>query len=458
MAGIGFELVKLLRERTYRSLLKAYGLTTLMGSGVMLFSLFSIGVICFFTLFAIPSIETTQQFLAIVIYLFSTSMILSSLLQFTFFRFIADLVFLRKFDQITPNYLGVLCLQLGLSLVVAVPVIYFYFSEYSLYLQILLMSNFIVLTLIWISIVILSGFKTYRKISFAIVIGYSLFILLHFYWEQYRDLNTLVLEFLLTQSVLLVIMLYAIITTYPTHDLIKFDFIKKEHFYVYLVFANFFYNLGFWIDKFLFWSNDQTGYVVFSPLKLSPIYDLPIFIAFMSIIPASSVFMMKMESQFAFAYPKMMETIFKGKPRSEIHAQYQAIVLSGKETMTSVIKTQWFVLVILFLSSGYIFSKIHIGTIYLNLLFVVLVGGSLQFLVWCLLSLMYYMTKYKEAMILGGFFFLSNYFLTWVSLQAGPIYYGYGLCLSSLISILIGFILLNRNFRDIEYFTFMMTD
>ena len=196
MAGIGFELVKLLKKNNYGGLLRAYGLTTLIGSGPGLLILFSLGVICFFTFFAIPTLATVRQFLVIIIYLFSGSMIISSFLQYTFTRFVADLEFLKKFECITPNFFGVLLIQIMVSLSFVLPVVFYFFSDYSIILKILLVSTFNILTLIWISTVLLTGAKSYRRIIWAFILGYSTMIIVHFSFEQKQnDVIFLLFEF-----------------------------------------------------------------------------------------------------------------------------------------------------------------------------------------------------------------------------------------------------------------------
>ena len=459
MAGIGFELVRLLNKNNYSGLLRAYGLTALIGAGPGLLIMFSLGIVCFFTLFTTPTSMIVRQFLVIVIYLFSSSMIISSFLQYTFFRFIADTVFLKKFELITPNFMGVLLLQFMASLCFSLPVVLYFFSEYSIILKILLISSFVVLSLIWISTVLLTGFKSYRRIIWAFVLGYTSMIMVHFSFEQMQnDVAFLLFEFLLAQCVLFVCLLHSIINYYPTNVLIKFDFLKRENLYYTLVFANFFYNLGFWIDKYLFWYNQNTGYDIFPPLHSSPIYDLPLFISSLTMLPGAAIFMLKLESSFSLIYPKVMDTIFRRKTLAEIDAVCNELVLSGRDAIYSLIKTQAAVVIIIILMAAFIFSVFNIIPIYLNLLFILIIAASLNVMLWALLSILYYMTKYLQALYVGLVFFLSNLTFTLVSLYAGPFYFGYGFSFSLLLAIIFALFFLNEDFKNIEYTAFMMTD
>lgn len=458
MAGIGFQLVRLLKQNTYQGALRAYTLSTVISSGTMLFTLLSIGFICFFSLFTVPNATTVHEFLAVIINLYAGSMILSALLQYTFFRFIADLVFLKAFERITPNFVGVLLVQLVLSCLVVTPIVYHYFSSYGILLQILLIANFSVLSLIWIAIVLLSGFKSFRKIGFAFFVGYSLLLIGHFLFEQHNRLVALLIEYLAAQVIILGSMIYALIESYPTKLLIRFEFLKKANVYPYLIFANFFFNLGFWIDKYLFWFSPSTSSIVFSPLAYSPVYDVPMFLSMLSIIPATSVFTLKIESSFAVAYPRMMESIFSHKSLSEIELACQDIVVSGRDTFVSALKVQIYVVILLCFVIPYFTTQRHDSSIYLAITFTLIIGGALYFMLWSMMSLFYYMTKYREAFCVSLFFCLTNAGFTALSIYGGPEYYGYGYTLSLVLTVCMALVLLNKNFKEILYFTFMMTD
>jgi polysaccharide biosynthesis protein PelG len=49
--------------------------------------------------------------------------------------------------------------------------------------------------------------------------------------------------------------------------------------------------VGLWIDKVFFWYSESTGHQVIGPLHASVVYDFPIFLAYLSIIPGMAVFL-----------------------------------------------------------------------------------------------------------------------------------------------------------------------
>lgn len=459
MAGIGFELSRLLNKDSFTGLLRAYGLTVVIGSGPGLIILFSLGIVCFFAYFSIPTPLVARQFQAIIIYLFSGSMLVSAFLQYMFTRFVADMEYLKQFNRITPNFMGMLLMQFVGSFCIITPIIIFFFSQYDLMLKVLIISCFCILSLIWIAAAILSETKSYRRIVWGFVLGYSVMLMVHFYFDRkHTDVTFLLLEFFIAQCILLMAMVYTTIALYPTSKLIRFDFLKHHSLHFTLMFANFFYVMGFWIDKYLFWFNPYTGYQVFPPLRLSPVYDVPMFIAMLSMIPGVTIFMLLLESEFALIYPKVMQAIFNQKTLAEIDVICDELVLSGRNTMNRLMKAQAAIIVILLLSSMYIFSTFNILNIHLSLLFVLIISAGLQVVLWALLGLLYYMTKYRHALMITMLFAISNGIFTSISLHMPPRYYGYGVCASLLLTIIVALFLLDKDFKNLEYTTFMMVD
>ena len=457
MAGIGFELGKLWKQGTYRSMFGAYGITTLMESGPSLFLMITILIICFFTLFATPKTHIVHEFLSTVIYLLSSSMIISAFLQYTFFRFIADSLLTKNFNQMTPNYIGVLLIQLIISVLFSIPFIAYFFPHETPVAKALIEINLIILSLIWVSIVLLSGLKSFRRITWAFVLGYSSMLIAHFITEQ-NTITYLLSEFLLAQTILFVFLMFSILDFYPSNQFIKFDFLKKGHIFYTLGLSNLCYTLGFWIDKYLFWFNPDTRYAPPHMLYLSPLYDVPLFIAYLSILPTISVFLLHMEARFSTIYPRFMETIFKRKTLAEINAVRTDLILAGRGALFSLFKTQSMIVIILFLSVKTLFSFYGILPIYMNLLLILIVGVGLNVILWGVLSILYYMTQYRHALYVTLTFLISNTLFTWLSFAAGPDYFGYGLSASLLLSLTISLILLNKDFNELEYITFMMTD
>lgn len=108
MAGIGFELRRLLRKNTLIGLVEAYAYAGIIGSGPWVFSIVGILLIGLFSAsLVVPSFLVTQ-FQTSVTYLVAGSLILTGLVQLAFTRFVSDRLFEKKREQVLPNLHGLL--------------------------------------------------------------------------------------------------------------------------------------------------------------------------------------------------------------------------------------------------------------------------------------------------------------------------------------------------------------
>ena len=108
MAGIGFELRRILAKDSYSATLRAYLYAGLISSGPWVLSIISVMLIGVMSIgFVVPDL-LVRQFLVSVTYLMATSLIVTGGLQLFFTRFVSDRLFEQRMDAITPNLLGIL--------------------------------------------------------------------------------------------------------------------------------------------------------------------------------------------------------------------------------------------------------------------------------------------------------------------------------------------------------------
>ncbi|MFP3336189.1 exopolysaccharide Pel transporter PelG, partial [Pseudomonas sp. SIMBA_064] len=68
----------------------------------------------------------------------------------------------------------------------------------------------------------------------------------------------------------------------------------------------------------LFWFNPGTSNAVIGPLRASILYDMPIFIAYLAIIPGMAVFLVRIETDFAEWYDRLFRAIRDGETLQHI--------------------------------------------------------------------------------------------------------------------------------------------
>src|SRR5215510_1638180 len=108
MAGIGFELRKLLERDSLTGLVQAYAYAAVISSGPWVLSILGVLIVGFMSAGAVvPAIRITQ-FQVSVTYLIAASLILTGAVQLAFTRFIADRLFEKLTDAVFPNFNGML--------------------------------------------------------------------------------------------------------------------------------------------------------------------------------------------------------------------------------------------------------------------------------------------------------------------------------------------------------------
>lgn len=90
------------------------------------------------------------------------------------------------------------------------------------------------------------------------------------------------------------------------------------------------------------------------------------------------------------------------------------------------------------------------------LLYVDTLAASLQVVFLGVLNIFFYLDRRRVVMVLTGAFVVLNGILTWVTLQLGPAWYGYGFAVALLLVVMASLTILDRKLDRLEYETFML--
>lgn len=455
MAGIGFQLRKILAKDTYAATLRAYLYAGMISSGPWVLSIFSVMVIGLLSLGSLVPAQEVGQFLISVTYLMASSLIFTGGLQLFFTRFISDRLFEKRYESVLPNLLGILLIITLIAALFASVIIIFLFGGTSINYKLLMFSNFIVLCDLWIVIIFLSGMKAYNRILITMLIGYGVMIGVSFLLSRWK-LYGLLTALLIGHGTLLFIFLAEILRLYPAKKLISFDFLRSKKFYFSLIATGLLYNLGIWVDKFIFWFNPYTSQQVIGPLRGSLIYDLPIFLAYLAIIPGMAVFLVKIETDFVEWYDKLFKAVRDGGSLTYITYARDEMTSTVREGLFSICKIQGVTIILLLVFAPAILDWLNISHYHLPLFYIDVVGVSIQVVFMALLNVFFYLDKRSIVLKLCLLFFLLNASLTILSQYLGPAYFGYGFTLSLLACVLVGLYQLSSTLDKLVYETFML--
>jgi uncharacterized membrane protein len=436
-------------------MMQAYAYAGIISSGPWVLSIIGILVIGLMSISMVVPEFLITQFQVSVTYLIAFSLTLTGFAQLAFTRFTADRLFEKRANVILPNFNGLLLWVTLLTGLFGTLVIIFLFPNQSVVYRLLMLAGFVVMSDIWIATIFLSGMKQYKAIVSLFGIGYGSTVLFALLLRPF-GLEGLLGGFVLGQFILLIGMVILILRNYPSDYFIAFDFMDKRYLFWSLVWVGFFYNFGLWLDKFMFWFYEPTSQAIIGPLRASLIYDIPVFLAYLSIIPGMAVFLVKMETDFVEFYDNFYNAVREGGSLEYIEEMRNEMVFTVRQGIYQIIKIQSIAALTVFVAGEIILNTLHISLLYLPLLFVNLISVGLQVVFLGVLNVFFYLDKRRIVFILTGLFVVFNGIFTGLTLYLGPKFYGYGLAGALLICIMLGFRYLDKVFDELEYNTFML--
>jgi uncharacterized membrane protein len=455
MAGIGFELRKLMKGESYSSLMLAYAYAGIISSGPWILSIVAVLLIGVISLPVATPPTLVAKFQTVVTYLIAFSLILTGMVQLSFTRYAADRIFDKEHHRLLPNLNGLLLVVITVSGLVSYPISFIGFPQHSLFFRLLFGATFVVLCCVWVTAILLSGLKAYKAIllNFALGYGSAFFFTIVM---RHEGLEGLLLAFLAGQFILLLGMFLAVFRGYPSCSFIEFDFLKTGRMHRSLVLTGLFYNLGVWIDKFIFWLHPFTGTPVIGPLRASLVYDLPVFLAYLAIIPGMAVFLVRMETDFVEYYDRFYDAVREGGSLSYIQETKDEMVRVAREGIYDIIKIQAIATIAVIAAGQQLLRWVGISEIHLPLLAIQVVATGFQVVLLGILNVFFYLDKRGRVLLMTVLFAVLNTALTIFSVWLGPFYYGYGFAVALIMTVAVGMSLLDTDLDRLEYETFML--
>ncbi len=458
MAGIGFELRRVLKKNSLFSIAKVYGYSAFLSSGPWVISILAIIVVGFINIATVGvdgadgSVVSYQIVITYAIAL-ASSMVITGVIQLPFTRYIADKIYAEKEDEVLPAYYGVLLVMWIVSFPIVLPLLFFVFPDESDFFILGTMSTFLVLSGVWISNILAASLKYYHAVIFAYAFAYGLIIILSYYFGQ--TIESLILIFFTGNAILLIILMLLITKSYESTRLISFGFFSKN-FYWRLGVAGLLYNMGAWVDKVIFWYHPLTGYAAIGKLNASVVYDLPIFLAYLSILPGMAIFFFRLEADFADKYDLFFDAVRNGGTLANIRRYQNEMTEIVRHAIKEIIVIQGIMNLMLFIMAESIFEMLNIPQLYLGLFYILTVGAQLQLGFMSIMAILYYLDRQHIAMWLTILFFTLNGVLTLLSIYMGPSMFGYGYAIALLITFTFSLIVVRHELKELDYETFML--
>ena len=213
-----------------------------------------------------------------------------------------------------------------------------------------------------------------------------------------------------------------------------------------------FYNLGLWIDKLIVWF--VLGETIFGHFKGYSIYDTPIFIAYLIIIPSLAYFLIQSETRFFLAHRKFFDSISHERLHNILQYKKDLIEIL-KDTLMKLLSIQFISSLTGFILSDFIGIWLGLSSQSVTILKILFfaAGGQVMFL-YIIIFLMYFDLSHASFYLVLLFFCL-NLILNLLFIYYPAVPLGTGYLIAILISFFTGLGLLMYSISDIEYSIFM---
>ena len=300
MAGIGFELKRLFRRKGLFATMRAYGYAGIVCTGPMLLGvLLQVGILVLCGLWGVG--RANQDLLVcMVTYTLLASLTLTSFFSMPVTRFLADMLFAEREDEILPSFWGSNAIMLVAGTVLYG--VFLLFSGATLLQGLLCLWLFNIMIVNWNGMSYLTAIKDYRGIlcSFAAAIGVACLCALAALALRLPPVEGLLASIALGYGVMLawdVVLLYRY---FPQSDRSPWLFLQWLDEFMPLALTGLFTNLGLFAHLVIIWAG-PIGVQVKGLFYGAPYHDVPALLAFLTILVTTVNFVVSVEVNF---YPR----------------------------------------------------------------------------------------------------------------------------------------------------------
>lgn len=452
MAGIGFELNKLLNKKNILSKVSGYFYTTSSCLGSMILGFVLLFSIQFIAKSLGQDDSISQVFTGYITNTVFLSMIIFSIFSLVLSRYISDLIYTKKETRILPSFWGVIAIIIPLSIIIYAPILII--SKVPTIDIILLLILLVELVCTWVATLYVTILKHYKKITIAFLTSMvlSILVLLFFY-----NIKTINMEIML----LIIIISYGLVLTFSTNllqkefknkDIHTYEFIKWFSKYPSLAFTGLFTTLGTLIHFYIMWFSSY-GHEIQGLIHSAPSYDFPSIISYFSTIITSVTFIAILEPNFYKKYSKYFKLINSSGSYEQLHIAKKEMIDTLKIELRNLIIRQIVITLLFVIVISKILSDINIGMTQsmIEIFKVLCIGYSLQAIGNVILQLQLYFSDNKGAFITSTAFLLVTTIGTIISLFLGSAFIGIGVMLGGMVMSVVGIKLLEKYLNDLEF-------
>ncbi len=454
MAGIGFELNKLLKRNSFFSEAVAFFYSANISAGPWIISSLTLFLIQFY----MPQ-QNIPFLVSGIIYTFIFSTILFGSIATSVTRYLSDLIYKKEFNNVYKLYtssVGYAFISSGIFLI-----LFFFINKIYEWQKIILFSySLIVLSIIWVQVIFISAVRKFSPVILSFLVGCvtGFFLTLYLYkikneYYAYAGYNFGLMIILTILQLFIRRYLYLgeevkkeqknINSHNPPLFILSIGAYKKQ------ALSGFFTYMAAWVDDFIAWVYFR--YSISKGFVFAPQYDIPMFISYLFIIPTLSLFVLNLETEFYFYYRTFYKSIEENRTLNFIRISKNNLDKSLYSSTKLVLAVQFsFMLTGLILSDG-LSNLLRLSSYGSTALKFGIVGATANGIYLYISLIAHYFDLPDIPLKSSIMAFLINLFLSLFTVKHLP---GIGFVIGFIFATIYSFISFNRVYSDLLMFEF----
>ncbi len=450
MAGIGFRLREIVTRKTFTEWLQLYLYSAVIFAGPWLLSVLCLGSL---SVFALPVLqqENVALFTIAVVYCYAFSLITTGFVQLPVTRYVADRLYGREANAVIPSFVGVIIFLAPVQALTAAG--FLAFCDLPIAFKVAAMGLYVVISVIWMAMIYLTAAKDYNALVLGFFVGYVVSFALGLGLSGTFGVSGTLSGFLAGQTLLCFWLIWRIFEEFPGDTSFNLDFLAAFRIYPHLAWAGLFYSAAIWIDKVIFWFG-PTGIRVHSLFYTHFPYDSAMFFAYITIVPALALFLVRVETDFYRTYKAYFGGIINKEPLGRIEERRRQMIDTLKSSLLTVLVYQGVLTVGVLIALPWLLQSLDIDLRHVAIFRVASVAAVFHVLLLVLLVILLYFDFRRAVMWLCVAFFTMNAVFSFATLE-DPESYGWGYLAAAAITLLASLGVLWNRLQNLEFLTFV---
>lgn len=453
MAGIGFELKKLYNDKGLLSGVRAFLYSFAVTVGPMVLCILLITAMQFLLEKLGEDYTKRQLFVAVIEYAFIFSLFISGGMAMYLSRFFADMIYIHKYDEILHSLDLALIISLLMGTVQSL--LFLYFADMELLTAVLAYGLFMILILVWVYSIIITALKNYGKIVriyvSGVAAGGAAAIVMAMAGISNSDYYLFAVA--LTFAVIGSRMMYYVRGIFKNKVGVSVKAIEYMDVYGKLYIVGFCLNAGIYVQNMVYWMTPDAT-VVARVFRIAPFYDVPMFYAFLTVIPAMVFFVIFFETNFYDKYKEYYDKIIHGGSLPEMENAKINMIRTLYHEYSGVMEIQLFFSILFLLLGRVMLPRIGISHGSVDIFSILALGCFVYAAVYVGVMVLLYFDDVNGAVGVSLAFFLSDLFFTSISLYYDESARGLGFFMSALFTFVICYMRLNHYMKNLDYYTY----